>query len=94
MTRIKEAEFKRIVEGIYEERDIIQKHNPIGPPEEIRLWMLMSCLISYLSIGDSEIPCFPGKADADTYRNAVIFILKDRKSGSFDEQPYLAALMK
>ncbi|MEJ7849478.1 MAG: hypothetical protein WKF92_15460 [Pyrinomonadaceae bacterium] len=94
MTKITEAEFKRIVNGIYEDRGIIQKHNPIGTPEEIMLWMLMSCLISYLSLNDLEIPCFPGKPDAQSYRDAIIFVLKDRKSDSFDERPYLAELMK
>jgi len=94
MTKITEAEFKRIVDDIYEDREIIQKHNPIGTPEEIMLWMLMSCLISYLSLSDLEIPCFPGKPDAQTYRDAIIFVLKDRKSDSFDERPYLAELVK
>jgi len=94
MTKITEAEFKRIVDDIYEDREIIQKHNPFGTPEEIMLWMLMSCLISYLSLSDLEIPCFPGKPDAQTYRDAIIFVLKDRKSDSFDERPYLAELVK
>lgn len=94
MTKITEAEFKRIVEGIYKDREIIEKHNPIGTPEEIMLWMLISCLISYLSLTDLEIPCFPGKPDANTYRDAVIFILKDRKLNSFDERSYLAELVK
>ena len=93
MTKITEAEFKRIVDDIYEDREIIQKHNPIGTPEEIMLWMLMSCLISYLSLSDLEIPCFPGKPDAQTYRDAIIFVLKDRKSDRFDERPYLADLV-
>lgn len=94
MTKITEAEFKRITDGIYEDREIIQKHNPIGTPEEIMLWMLMSCLISYLSLSDLETPCFTGRPDANTYRNAIIFILADRKSGNFDEVPYLTDLVE
>ena len=94
MTKITEAEFIRIVNDIYKDRDIIQKHNPLGTPDEIMLWMLMSCLVSYLSLSNLEIPCFPGKPDADTYRTAITYVLKDRKSDSFDELPYLAELVK
>jgi len=89
MTTITEAEFARIVEGIREDRESIIKHNPIGPDEEILLWMLLSSLISYLSLSDIETPCFNGKPDADTYRNAVIFVLKDRRSDQFDPNKYL-----
>ncbi len=94
MTRITEAEFKRIVAGIYEDRESIQKYNPIGTPEEIMLWMLMCCLISYLSLSEVETPCFPGKPDARTYQDAIIFVLKDRKLDSFDERLYLAELVR
>ena len=45
MTKISEAEFARIVNGIVEDRVAIIKHNPLGSDEEILLWMLLSCLI-------------------------------------------------
>ena len=48
--RISEGEFARICEGIKEDREAIIKHNPIGPDDEILLWMLLSCLISYLNL--------------------------------------------
>ena len=66
MTRITEAEFARIVNGIAADRDSIIKHNPLGTDEEILLWMLLSCLISYLNLSDIETPCFTGKPDAKT----------------------------
>ena len=89
MTTISEAEFKRIVDGILEDRESIIKHNPLGSDEEILLWMLLSCLISYLNLSDIETPCFNGKPTATTYRDAIIFVLKDRRADDFDVQTYL-----
>lgn len=84
MTKISEAEFGRICDGIKADRDIIIKHNPIGTEEEILLWMLLSCLVSYLSLSEIETPCFTGKPDAETYREAVNFVLRDRREADFD----------
>jgi hypothetical protein len=92
MTRISEAEFARIVEGIIEDRETIIKHNPIGPDNEVLLWMLLSCLTSYLNLADIETPCFNGRPDTTTYRNAIIFILADRRTSDFDVEVYLDRL--
>jgi hypothetical protein len=92
MTRISKAEFARICAGIYEDRESIIKHNPLGTREEILLWMLLSCLISYLSLTEMETPCFTGKPDAETYRQAILFVMKDRKIEDFAEQPYMERL--
>lgn len=89
MTKITENEFARIVDGISEDRDIIIKHNPLGAESEILLWMLLSCLISYLNLTELEIPCFTGKPDANTYRDAIQFVLKDRRTTDFDIAKYL-----
>jgi len=94
MSKISEGEFARICEGIYEEREVIYRHNPIGTREETLLWMLVSCLISYLSLIEIETPCFTGKPTVETYRNAILFILKDRKSGEFSAETYLERLIK
>jgi hypothetical protein len=92
MTRISEAEFERICAGIYEDRESIIEHNPLGTRREILLWMLMSCLVSYLSLQEIETPCFTGKPDEETYRQAILFILKDRKMEEFDAEKYLENL--
>ena len=89
MTKISEAEFARICDGISKDRESIIKHNPIGPPDEILLWMLLSCLVSYMNLSDLETPCFTRKPDAETYRNAIDFALRDRKVGDFDAGKYL-----
>lgn len=91
--RISEGEFARICEGIKEDREAIIKHNPIGPDDEILLWMLLSCLISYLNLSDIETPCFPGKPSAETYRDAILFVLKDRMMSDFEVKPYLDQLI-
>jgi hypothetical protein len=89
MTKISEAEFARICEGINEDRESIIKHNPIGPPDEILLWMLLSCLISYLNLTDLETQCFNWKPDASTYRDAILFVLKARMTTDFDPENHL-----
>ena len=94
MTKISEAEMARICEGIYDERAAIYKHNPIGTREETLLWMLLSILNSYLSLSEAETPCFTGLPTAETYRTAVIFVLRDRKLDEFDTEKYLNQLVK
>lgn len=94
MTKISEAELARICRGVYEERDAIYKHNPIGTREETLLWMLLSILISYLSLSEIETPCFTGIPTAETYREAIIFILRDRKTDEFDVEKYLEQMIK
>lgn len=92
MTRISEAEFARIVKGIGEDRENIIKHNPIGAEDETLLWMLLSVLISFLSLEEIETPCFTGTPTAQTYRDAILFILRNRKAEDFDPEKYLELL--
>ncbi len=90
MTRITEQEFAHIVDGIIEDSESIFKHNPIGTQEETLLWMLLSCLSAYLSLTEMESPCLTGKPDAETYRNAIQFVMKDRMEDNFDLEGYLS----
>lgn len=89
MTEISEAEFARISRGIYEDRASICRHNPIGTQEEILLWMLTSALILYLNLTEIETPCFNGKPTAETYREAILFIVQNRMKTKFDAEKYL-----
>ncbi len=93
MTEITEQEFARICRGIYEDRESICRHNPIGTCEETLFWMLLSCLISYLSLAEIETPCFTGMPTAETYREAILFILKSKKV-DFGAEKYLDSLIK
>lgn len=92
MTKISEAEFAKICQGIDEDREIIIKHNPIGTDQEILFWMLSSVLITYLSLDEKEIPCFPNSTSFETYRQAILFILKDRTETDFEVEKYLEKL--
>lgn len=93
MIKISEKEFAKICRDIYEDRKKIRKHNPIGDTqEETLLWMLMSCLHSYLSLTELETPCFNGMPNAETYKQAILFILKDRKTEDFNVEDYLRKL--
>lgn len=93
MNQISEQEFSKICEGIYQDREIIIKHNPIGTDQEILLWMLLSCLISYLSLDEKDIPCFPNQTNLETYRQAILFILEKRKEKKIDTEKYLTKLL-
>ena len=89
--KISEGEFERICSGVRDDRESIIKHNPIGSEDEILLWMLLNCLVSYLSLSEIETPCFKGKPDAQTYRSAILFVLKD--SDKFDIENYIDRLI-
>ena len=54
--------------------------------------MLLSSLVVYLSLNEMETPCFTGRPDAKTYRAAIEFILRDRKTDGFDAAPLLDKL--
>ena len=92
MASISKADFARIVEGIVADRDSIIRHNPIGTAEEILLLMLLRSLVVYLSLNEMETPCFTGRPDAATYREAIIFVLRGRTSVEFDPAPLLDKL--
>jgi len=92
MTRMSEAEFARLVDGIFEDRKSIIRHNPIGTDEEILLWMLLNSLSSYLSLSEIETPCFSGKPDAQTYRDAIEFVLMSRREPDFNVARHLRVL--
>ncbi|MEP6945415.1 MAG: hypothetical protein ABJA02_05815 [Acidobacteriota bacterium] len=89
MTQISEDEFARICDGIRTDRELIIKHNPIGSDEEILLWMLLACLNSYLSLTEIETPCFTSVPTAETYREAIQFVLNERRSDGFNVEKYL-----
>ena len=92
--KISEKELTRICRGIREDRAAIIRHNPVGTPEEILLWMLLSCLISYLSLNENEAPCFNGMPDAETYRKAILYILRERRTEDFPVENYLDELIE
>lgn len=94
MTKISEAEFARICRGIEEDRETIFRHNPIGTEEETLLWMLLSVLVVYLNLSEIETPCFNGMPTAETYREAILFVLNDRMNPKFDAEKYLSKLVK
>lgn len=87
--KISERDFKKICKGVFADRKIIYKHNPIGTEEETLLWMILGALIAFLSLDDTETPCFKGKPTADTYRDAISFVVQDRKSEDFNEKEFL-----
>lgn len=92
MTRISEAEFQHIVDGIIADSESIIRHNPIGTPEEVLLWMLLSSLVVYLSLNEMETPCFTGRPDASVYRDAIVYVLLKRKAGEFNVDKLLDKL--
>ncbi len=90
--KISESEFERICGGIAADRETIIKHNAFGSEAEILLWMLLNTLASYLSLEEIEMPCFTGVPDEQTYREAVLFVVRGRADESFDPTPYIDRL--
>ncbi len=93
MRSLTQAELDRITAAIFEDRESIIRHNPIGTEKEVLLWMLLGCLVSYLSLSEIETPCFTAKPDADTYVDAIRYILRQRKTPDFDSEPYISRLL-
>jgi len=92
MAQITEPEFRRLVDGIIADRDSIIRHNPVGSPDEILLWMLLNSLVVYLSLSEMETPCFTGRPDASVYRDAIQFVLSNRMAKQFDVSALLDKL--
>ena len=93
MSCIEEAKFAEICGGIRKDRETIIRHNPLGTDDEVLLWMLLSCLVTYLSLTDIETPCFTGKPDAATYREAIKFILNGRQNDVFDPDTHIDRML-
>ncbi len=94
MGRISEGEFERICRGLAEDRESIIRHNPVGNENETLLWMLLSCLNSYLSLTEQEAPCFTSRPTEATYREAVSYVLRGRMVNTFDPRPYIDKLLE
>ncbi|MGQ0542495.1 MAG: hypothetical protein ACT4O9_11700 [Blastocatellia bacterium] len=94
MTIISESEFRKICEGLLEDEKVICRTNPIGTRNETMLWMLLGCLVSYLSLEELETPCFSGKPDEKTYREAIEFVLRDKREGNFNAGRHIDLLLK
>ena len=94
MAVLTEEELYRICDGIRVDRDKIIKHNPIGTENETLLWMLMSVLVSYLSLDEKEIPCFPGDVDEATYRKATEMIIEMKRDTAFDHETIINRMLK
>jgi len=87
---ISEKEFATICEEIRIDREIIFRNNPHSTREESLLWMLLGILISFLSLSESETPCFSGSINAETYRDAIKYVLARHSKEKFDASRYLA----
>lgn len=94
MIKISERELAKICDGVYQDRESILRHNPIGTREETLLWMLLSCLISYLNLTETDTPCFTGMPDAETYRKAILYVLQQRRIENFAVEKYLDEIIK
>ena len=93
MACINETRFAEICDGIHNDRALIIRHNPLGTDDEVLLWMLLSCLVTYLSLTEQETPCFTGRPDARTYRDAILFVLNGRAENGFDPQPHIDRML-
>ncbi len=56
--------------------------------------MLLGVLASYLNLSEIETPCFTAAPTAQTYRDAIGFVLQNRRETAFDVDEYLNRLTK
>lgn len=89
---ISEAEFAKLCDEIYADRHQIYEFNPSASRREALLWMLLGCLISLLSVPDSEQQSFYEPSSHDPYVDAICAILQNRMRPPFDPQAHLAEL--
>ncbi len=92
MSTISEEEFERLCRDIYADRQQIYSFRPYAPCREALLWMLLGCLVSLLSVPDSEHPTPHDSAHQDPYAEAICELLKSRAHPPFDPRPHLAKL--
>ncbi|MCS6874888.1 MAG: hypothetical protein N2Z23_07145 [Pyrinomonadaceae bacterium] len=93
MTKITEEEFSKLCEQIAKNSESIIKHNPIGTPEETLLWMLLGTLVYYLNLSEVETPCFASPPTAQTYKQAILHVLRNRKMNDFDPEKYIDRML-
>lgn len=93
MIKITEEEFAKICNQIAEDSENITKHNSVGTREETLLWMLLGVLVYYLNLPEIEIPCFQRTPTAQTYKQAILYVLKDRKASEFDPETYIDRML-
>ena len=94
MKQISESEFARLAEGVGDDADTIFRHNPIGTRPETLLWMLVGVLTMYLDLSDAEMPCFPNTPTAETYAEAVRYVVRRYAVRPFDPEPYIGKMIK
>lgn len=91
---ISEAEFIKLCDDIYADRQEIYQFNPNAGKREALLWMLLGCLISLLSIPVLEQPSVYDKSNSDPYAAAINEILQRHMRPAFDPQVHLTRLSK
>lgn len=94
LNTISEAEFVKLCDDLYADRQQIYEFNPGAGRREALLWMLLGCLISLLSVPASEQPSDYDDSSPDPYVDAVCEILQQRTRPPFDARAYLALLSK
>lgn len=94
VTTISEAEFIKLCDDIYADRQQLYEFNPSASKRDALLWMLLGCLLSLLSVSPAEQSSADDKQSADPYGDAISEILRTRMKPYFNPQTYLAELSK
>lgn len=89
---ISQAEFIKLCDDIYADRQQLYEFNPGMSKRDAVLWMLLGCLISLLSVPVAEQASAGDKQSADPYGDAIRKILQTRVQPHFDPRTHLAEL--
>jgi hypothetical protein len=87
---ISEEEFSRMCINICKDIDQIRSWNPSLSTRDAFLWMLLGCLVSFLSVPILDQPSVYNPKAHDPYLDAVLAVLRDRTNPLFDPRAQLA----
>ncbi len=87
---ISEESFRRLCEEIYRDRSEIYLFSPGMAKGEALSWMLMGCLISLLSVPETELERL---GECSSYADAIRALLTGRTEPPFDPGPHITELI-
>jgi hypothetical protein len=92
MDTISEAEFKKLLDNIYQERETLQTLLPGFSQRDAILWLLLGSLIALLSVPPDQQPKLDDYAGDDPFGTAIKELIRKHGSPAFDSDVYVAEL--
>lgn len=91
---ISEERFRALCDEVYRDRLEIHGFYATASRSEALLWMLLGCLISLLSVDESELATASDSSGEYFYLEAICALLERRAEPRFNPRPYLEELSR